>query len=84
MISSLKGLLSLGGLTPKELAARVWRAMSYDDIFNRAAILVGGEVNSEIERAAAVSGEKDAKLPGERSPGEKATAGGEVGGAQAA
>ena len=39
MISSLKGLLSLGGLSPKELAARVWREMSYDDIFNRAAIL---------------------------------------------
>jgi len=49
-----------------------------------AAILIGGEVNSEIERAAAVSGEKDAKLPGERSPGEKATAGGRVGGARAA
>jgi len=39
MISSLKGLLSLGGLSPKELAARVWRAMTYDDVFNRAAIL---------------------------------------------
>jgi len=39
MIPSLKGLLSLGGLTPKELAARVWRAMIKDDIFNRAAIL---------------------------------------------
>jgi membrane protein len=39
MISSLKGLVSLGGLTPKELAARVWRAMTYDDIFNRAAVL---------------------------------------------
>ncbi len=39
MIASLKGLLSLGGLMPKELAARVWRAMVEDDIFNRAAIL---------------------------------------------
>ena len=39
MISSLNVLLSLGGLTPKELAARVWREMNNDDIFNRAAIL---------------------------------------------
>jgi membrane protein len=39
MFASLKVLLSLGGLTPKELAARVWRAMNKDDIFNRAAIL---------------------------------------------
>lgn len=37
-----------------------------------AAILVGGEVNSEIERAAAVAGAEDAKLPGEKSPGEQA------------
>jgi membrane protein len=36
------------------------------------AILVGGEVNSEIERAAAIAGAEDAKLPGEKSPGEKA------------
>jgi len=36
-----------------------------------AAILIGGEVNSEIERAAAAAGEKDARLPGEKSPGEK-------------
>jgi membrane protein len=35
-----------------------------------AAILIGGEVNSEIERAAAAAGAKDAKLPGEKSPGE--------------
>jgi membrane protein len=35
------------------------------------AILVGGEVNSEIEKAAAAAGEKEAKLPGEKSPGEK-------------
>ena len=39
MLASLKVLLSLGGLTPKELAARVWREMNKDDIFNRAAIL---------------------------------------------
>src|SRR5919107_143681 len=39
MSGPLKVLLSLGGLTPKELAARVWRAMSHDDVFNRAAIL---------------------------------------------
>jgi membrane protein len=32
------------------------------------AILVGGEVNSEIERAAAEAGEPDAKLPGEKEP----------------
>jgi membrane protein len=49
-----------------------------------AAILVGGEVNSEIERAAATAGEKDAKLPGEKSPGEKAGKdGGDVGAAAA-
>ena len=39
MLSSLKVLLSLGGLTPKELAVRVWREMRKDDILNRAAIL---------------------------------------------
>jgi membrane protein len=39
MTSSHKGLLSLGGLTPGQLAARVWREINYDDIFNRAAIL---------------------------------------------
>ncbi|HLM56188.1 MAG TPA: YihY/virulence factor BrkB family protein [Pyrinomonadaceae bacterium] len=49
-----------------------------------AAILVGGEVNSEIEKAAAKDGEEDAKLPGEKSPGEKAGVGGEGGGAQRA
>lgn len=37
-----------------------------------AAILVGGEVNSEIERAAAAAGAEDAKMPGEKSPGEQA------------
>jgi membrane protein len=41
-----------------------------------AAILVGGEVNSEIEKAAAAAGEEDAKLPGEKSPGEKTGLGG--------
>ncbi len=49
-----------------------------------AAILVGGEVNSEIERAAAAAGEPEAKLPGEKSPGEmKGKAGGDVGAAAA-
>lgn len=48
-----------------------------------AAILVGGEVNSEIERAAAAAGEKDAKLPGEKSPGEKEGKGGGNDGAAA-
>lgn len=38
------------------------------------AILVGGEVNSEIEQAAAKAGARDAKLPGEKSPGEKRNA----------
>ena len=36
-----------------------------------AAILVGGEVNSEIENAAARRGAPDARLPGEKVPGEK-------------
>lgn len=35
------------------------------------AILIGGEVNSEIEHAAARAGVEDAKLPGEKTPGEK-------------
>lgn len=39
MIAALKVLTSLGGLTPRELAARVWRELVRDDIFNRAAIL---------------------------------------------
>ena len=39
MYAPLKVLLSLGGLTPKELARRVWREMGRDDILNRAAIL---------------------------------------------
>ena len=47
-----------------------------------AAILVGGEVNSEIEKAAAKAGEPEAKLPGEKSPGEKGRRG--HGGAAAA
>jgi membrane protein len=36
-----------------------------------AAILIGGEVNSEIENAAARQGAPDARLPGEKEPGEK-------------
>src|SRR5688572_18225535 len=36
------------------------------------AIMLGGEVNSEIEHAAAERGRADAKLPGEVSPGEPA------------
>jgi membrane protein len=36
-----------------------------------AAILIGAEVNSEIENAAAQSGDKSARLPGEKRPGEK-------------
>lgn len=35
-----------------------------------AAILIGGEVNSEIEREAALHGDRDAKLPGQKSPEE--------------
>jgi membrane protein len=35
-----------------------------------AAILIGGQVNAEIEHAAARRGEPDAKLPGEKSPNE--------------
>jgi membrane protein len=36
-----------------------------------AAILVGGKVNSIIEQAAARAGDPEAKLPGEKAPGEK-------------
>ena len=36
-----------------------------------AAILIGGEVNSEIENAAAEAGDPNAKEKGEKSPGEK-------------
>ena len=36
-----------------------------------AAILIGAEVNSEIENAAAEAGEPDARLAGEKAPGEK-------------
>ena len=38
------------------------------------ALLLGAEVNSEIEHAAARQGEPSAKLPGEVAPGEPATA----------
>lgn len=39
--------------------------------FTGAAVLVGGEVNSEIENAAAKQGEPEAKEKGERAPNEK-------------
>lgn len=39
------------------------------------AILIGGEVNSEIENAAAEAGKPDAKERGEKSPGDKGAAG---------
>ncbi|MBA3440498.1 MAG: YihY/virulence factor BrkB family protein [Pyrinomonadaceae bacterium] len=38
------------------------------------AILIGGEINSEIENAAAEAGKPDAKERGEKSPGEKSPA----------
>jgi hypothetical protein len=31
-------------------------------------MLIGGEVNSELEKAAAEAGAPDAKLPGEKEP----------------
>jgi membrane protein len=36
------------------------------------AILIGGEANSVIEQAAAMAGNPEAKLPGEKAPGESA------------
>ncbi len=39
--------------------------------FTGAAILVGGEVNSEVENAMALQGQPDAKEKGEKSPDEK-------------
>lgn len=39
-----------------------------------AAILIGGEINSEIENAAAQGGHPDARRPGERRPGGRAAA----------
>jgi membrane protein len=39
--------------------------------FTGAAILLGGEVNAEIESIAARRGVPDARLPGEKEPGEK-------------
>ena len=39
--------------------------------FTGAAVLIGGEVNSEIESAAARQGEPDAKEKGEKAPNEK-------------
>lgn len=38
---------------------------------HRAAILIGGEVNSEIENAAAESGDPQPKEKGEKTAGEK-------------
>ena len=42
--------------------------------FTGAAVLIGGEVNSEIEHAAAKKGEPDAKEKGEKAPDEKSGA----------
>lgn len=39
--------------------------------FTGAAILIGGEVNAEIESTAARHGAPDARLPGEKEPGDK-------------
>jgi uncharacterized BrkB/YihY/UPF0761 family membrane protein len=39
--------------------------------FTGAAVLIGGEINSEIENAAAHQGEPEAKEQGEKAPGEK-------------
>lgn len=36
-----------------------------------AALLIGGEINSEVEYAAARAGNPEAKLPGEKMPGER-------------
>ena len=38
--------------------------------FTGAAVLIGGEVNSEIENAAAQCGVPEARLAGEKVPGE--------------
>lgn len=43
--------------------------------FTGLAILVGGEINSEIENAAAKAGEPEAKEKGEKAPGENETQG---------
>jgi membrane protein len=39
--------------------------------FTGAAVLIGGEINSEIEHAAAEQGEPEAKEKGEKAPHEK-------------
>ena len=39
--------------------------------FTGAAVLIGGEVNSEIENAAAQKGEPEAKEKGEKAPDQK-------------
>jgi membrane protein len=49
-----------------------------------AAILIGGEDNSEIEKTAAKAGEPDAKLPVEKSPGQKRRRGADGAGAAGA
>ena len=51
--------------------------------FTGAAILIGGEINSEIENALAKQGAPDAKEKGEKSPGQKERVG-KDGGGQAA
>jgi membrane protein len=49
--------------------------------FTGAAILIGGEINSEIEHAAAEAGQPDAKEKGEKVPGQKEGAGAKAQGA---
>lgn len=46
--------------------------------FTGAAVLIGGEINSEIENAAAEQGEPEAKERGEKSPQENETRGGRL------
>ena len=48
--------------------------------FTGAAILIGGEINSEIENALAKQGAPDAKEKGEKSPGQKERVGKDGGG----
>jgi hypothetical protein len=48
--------------------------------FTGTAILVGGEINSEIENAMAKQGAPDAKEKGEKSPGQKERVGKDGGG----
>ena len=46
--------------------------------FTGAAILIGGEVNSEVENALAEAGEPEAKEKGEKAPGKRDPAGGQT------